>query len=219
MLFQTNGKSTLKYNILSFFLLHFVILNCQVYGINEIDINNGDQFFNNFTQLSINNNELKIVDIPSSNATNLTNNPRDSVYGQIATSENNVYIVWEESVYQSKQEKNYDVYFMKSKDKAETFDASLNISNNAGFSEHPQIAVSKNGIFIVWVDNTDSNNTEIMFVKSEDGGKSFSQPIKVSNSFKNSNNVEISAAGQNVYLVWQEIDQETNDASIVLSQV
>src|SRR5215204_1139514 len=33
------------------------------------------------------------------NVTNLTNNPRDSVYGQVdASSENNVYVVWQDSI-------------------------------------------------------------------------------------------------------------------------
>lgn len=175
---------------------------------------------NNFShQLSNNNNnnnESLLINISPSNITNLTNNDQDSVYGQIATLENNVYIVWQESLGEKLPKKNYDIYFIKSEDNGETFDTPINISNNAGFSEHPQIAVSQNGIiFIVWADNTNSNNTEIMFTKSEDNGKSFSAPINISNNLKISNNVEISASNQSVYIVWQDSDRKTKEGNII----
>lgn len=171
-------------------------------------------FLNNFShQLSNNNNEALLINIPPSNITNLTNNDQDSVYGQIATLENNVYIIWQESLGEELPKKNYDIYFMKSEDNGETFDTPINISNNEGFSEHSQIAVSQNGIFIVWADNTNSNNTEIMFTKSEDNGKSFSVPINISNNLKISNNVEISASNQSVYVVWQDSDPNTKEGN------
>ena len=141
-----------------------------------------------------------------SNVTNTTNNPLDSVYAQIAAIDNNVYLIWQESITDNLNEKNYDIYFKKSEDQGNTFSKPINLSNNTGFSEHPQIAVSKNGIFIVWADNTNSNNTEIMFTKSEDNGTTFSKVINLSNNSKNSNNVEISAFDENVYVVWQDID-------------
>ncbi len=88
------------------------------------------------------------------------------------------------------------------------------MSNNSGFSEHPQIAVSKNGIiFIVWADNTNSNNTEIMFTKSMDNGLTFSKVINLSNNSQNSNNQEISASDENVYVVWQGIDSTNRDGN------
>ena len=74
-------------------------------------------------------------------------------------------------------EHNYDIFFIKSEDKGKTFGTPINLSNNTEFSERPQIAVSKNGIFIVWADTTNPNNKEIMFTKSLDNGKTFSNPI------------------------------------------
>src|SRR5918993_225852 len=146
-----------------------------------------------------------------SNVTNITNNTLDSVYAQIAAIDNNVYLIWQESITDNSNEKNYDIYFKKSEDQGNTFSKPINLSNNTGFSEHPQIAVSKNGIFIVWADNTDSNNTEIMFTKSIDDGTAFSKVINLSNNSKNSNNVEISAFDENVYVVWQDVDHNNNN--------
>jgi hypothetical protein len=146
-----------------------------------------------------------------SNVTNITNNALDSVYAQVAAIDNNVYLIWQESITGNSNEKNYDIYFKKSEDQGNTFSKPINLSNNTGFSEHPQIAVSKNGIFIVWADNTDSNNTEIMFTKSIDDGTAFSKVINLSNNSKNSNNVEISAFDENVYVVWQDVDHNNNN--------
>jgi hypothetical protein len=149
-------------------------------------------------------------DFNFSNVTNITNNIFDSVYAQIAAIENTVYLVWQESINDKSNKNNYDIFFIKSEDNGYTFSKPINLSNNTGFSEHPQIAVSKNGIFIVWADNTNSNNTEIMFTKSEDNGTTFSKVINLSNN-SNSNNVEISAFDENVYVVWQDIDDNQNN--------
>ena len=40
----------------------------------------------------------------------------------------------------------------------------LNLSNNTGASQHPQIATTDNNIYVVWEDNTYSNK-EILFTK------------------------------------------------------
>ena len=156
-------------------------------------------------------------DLVFSNVNNITNNQKDSVYAQIAASNDNVYMMWQESVTEKPNEKNYDIFFIKSEDNGTTFSKPVNLSNNTGFSEHPQIAVTKNGIiFIVWADNTNSNNTEIMFTKSEDNGTTFSKPTNLSNSLQNSNNQEISAFNENVYVVWQDIDQNNNQNSSII---
>ncbi len=154
------------------------------------------------------------VTSPTNNFTvlNLTNNKNDSVYGQIAALENEVYVVWQESVNEKPINKEYDIYFIKSTDKGKTFTDPINLSNNSGFSEHPQISVSNNSIFVVWVDNNESNNTEIMFTRSLDKGRSFTEPTNLSNTLTNSNNAEISTFGNKVYVVWQE--EEINNLHI-----
>jgi len=157
--------------------------------------------------LDNNNNNVPVSGYTFSNITNITNNKHDSVYAQIAAIDNNVYVVWQESITTNSKETNYEIYLKKSEDQGNTFSKPINLSNNSGFSEHPQIAVSKNGIFIIWSDNTNSNNTEIMFTKSLDNGTTFGEVKNLSNDSKNSNNPEISVSDENVYVVWQDIDQ------------
>jgi hypothetical protein len=190
---------------LEFMVFTFIIASSLLYFNDEIfatDESNG----NNIKTFTSSN-------VIFSNVTNITNNTKDSVYAQIVADDNNLYMIWQESVPQNSNPKNYDIFFTKSEDNGTTFSEPLNVSNNTGFSEHPQIAVSKNGIFIVWADNTDSNNTEIMFTKSEDNGTTFSKVINLSNNPYNSNNQEISAFGENVYVVWQDVDGGSNTNS------
>ena len=81
------------------------------------------------------NNSLPVV---FENATNLTNNPMDSVYGQVAAWNSNVYLLWQDSI--PSDYTNYDIFIKNSNDNGTTFGSSVNLSNNSGFSEHPQIA-------------------------------------------------------------------------------
>jgi len=194
--------------ILFIFVVSSIVYNHQ---INAIDETNADDFQNSSSEKLQRNNDLRIINYSNLNITNLTNNNEDSIYSQIAAFENNVYVVWQESVTKSFPEHNYDIFFIKSEDKGETFGIPINLSNNTEFSERPQIAVSKNGIFIVWTDTTNTNNKEIVFTKSIDNGETFSNPINVSNNSQNSNNQEISAFDENVYVVWREQDRDQNN--------
>ena len=197
-----DSKLQLKFILFTVILISSLLYYSEIFAIDEIDGTLNDDN---------NNNKMRASDFVFSNVTNITNNTKDSVYAQIAANDNDVYVVWQESVTGNSYGNNYDIYFKKSADNGTTFSKPINLSNNTGFSEHPQIAVSKNGIFIIWADNTDSNNTEIMFTKSVDNGTAFSKPINLSNNLQNSNNQEISAFNENVYIVWQNTDQNNNN--------
>jgi hypothetical protein len=163
------------------------------------------------------NSEINTVDgLSFSEPVNLTNNQRDSVYAQVATQGNNVYIVWQENppspVTSSDNEINYDIFIKKSIDGGLTFGKEINLSYNPGFSEHPQIAASGNNVYVVWIDNSPvtgssetSENKKILLRKSVDQGDTFGETSTLS-STKNvdSFNQEITAAGNDVYVVWQD---------------
>ena len=51
---------------------------------------------------------------------NLTNNSEDSVYGQVSSSNNNTYVVWQESV-PGNIDRNYEIFFKKSSDDGNSF--------------------------------------------------------------------------------------------------
>ena len=149
------------------------------------------------------------VPVAFENATNLTNNPMDSVYGQVAAWDNNVYMLWENSM--PPGFRNYDIFIKSSADNGTTFGAPINLSNNSGFSEHPQIAAYGNNVYAIWADDT-SGNKEVLFTRSEDNSTSFEKIKNLSNTTSDSFNQEIAVFGNNVYVVWldQGADDNTN---------
>ena len=141
------------------------------------------------------------------NATNLTNNPMDSVYGQVAAWNNNVYMLWQDSV--PPGHTNYDIFIKSSNDNGTTFGSPVNLSNNSGFSEHPQIAAYDNNVYAIWADDT-SGNREVLFTRSVDNGTSFDKIKNLSNNTSDSFNQEIAVFGDNVYVVWLDQDEADN---------
>jgi hypothetical protein len=154
------------------------------------------------------------------NVTNLTNNPNDSVYGQVVASDNKVFIIWEEAVPNASGDNvNYDIFIKRSDDRGNTFEnnSQTNISNNFGFSEHPQIAISNSTVYAVWTDNT-FGDREILFTRSLDSGATFDSGQKIknlSNSSGDSYNQEIAAVEDSIYVVWQEKDADGNNSILL----
>src|ERR671923_592100 len=63
------------------------------------------------------------------------------------------------------------------------------------------LAVSGNNIYLTWWDNKTGNN-EVFFAGSSNGGKSFRNPINLSNATGGSADSEVAASGSNVYVTW-----------------
>lgn len=139
------------------------------------------------------------------NATNLTNNEQDSVYGQVAAWNSSVYVLWQDSV----SGKNYDIFIKKSTDNGTSFGSPVNLSSNPGFSEHPQLSAYGSNIYAAWANNTPGNR-EVLFARSTDNGTSFENARNLSNNTSNSHNQEMAAFANNVYIVWADQDGQEN---------
>jgi hypothetical protein len=154
------------------------------------------------------NNSLPVI---FKNATNLTNNPLDSVYGQVAAWNSHVYVLWQNSM--PSDNRNYDIFIKNSVNNGTTFGLPINLSNNSGFSEHPQIAVYGNNVYAIWADDT-SGNREVLFTRSVDNGASFDSIKNLSNNTSDSLNEEIAVFGDNVYVIW--LDQDEDSTNVLL---
>lgn len=137
---------------------------------------------------------------------NMSDNVKDSVYPQIESSGNNVFVVWQDNLFGHNRQ-NYDILLKTSSDGGNTFGEVINLSNNTGFSEHPQIAVNGSNVYIVWADNTNLNR-DIYLISSSDGGNTFGEVTNLSNNTADSYNQEISVSGHNVYVTW--LDSQKN---------
>ncbi|WP_148681004.1 sialidase family protein [Candidatus Nitrososphaera gargensis] len=63
------------------------------------------------------------------------------------------------------------------------------------------IAASGNNVYVVWWDNK-TENWEIFFARSTDNGRTFEQPLNLSNNTGRSENAQVVALDENVYVTW-----------------
>ena len=87
---------------------------------------------------------------------NLSNNTGDSFNPQVAVSEENVYVVWQDDF-----TANQEIFFRKSADNGNSFANLVDLSNNSGVSTDPTINVISSSflnidktVYIVWQDDT-----------------------------------------------------------------
>jgi peroxiredoxin len=79
------------------------------------------------------------------------------------------------------------------------------------------IATSDNDVYVAWSSNK-TGNDEVMFKASTDGGKTFSNKMNLSNTPKSeSQDAQIAAAGNNVYVTWWERNQTMNEPVMKVS--
>jgi len=143
---------------------------------------------------------------PESSPQNLSNNPGNSTDSRISVFQNNVYLVWIDDTTGNK-----DIYFKRSVDNGTTFGSTENLSNNPGNSTDSRIGVSENNVYLVWTDDT-TGNGDIYFKRSVDNGTTFGETENLSaNNTSPSSGAQISAIGNNVYVVWQDKVSGSNE--------
>jgi hypothetical protein len=83
------------------------------------------------------------------------------------------------------------------------FGEEINVSKDNGTSELPQVTAQGNNVYVVWQDNT-SGNYDIYFAHSPDNGKNFEPIRNLSKDNGTSELPQVTAQGNNVYVVWQD---------------
>jgi len=86
-------------------------------------------------------------------AKRLTNNSGSSMQSQIAVSNANVYVVWEDI-----SPGNWEIYFIKSANGGTTWQSTQRITNDTGDSGGSAIALNTTNIFVDYADNTPGNS-------------------------------------------------------------
>jgi hypothetical protein len=75
----------------------------------------------------------------------------------------------------------------------------------------PIATAGDNNVYVAWWSNK-TGNDEVMLKTSNDGGKTFSNKMNLSDSPKSdSQDAQIAAAGSNVYVTWWERNQTMNE--------
>jgi hypothetical protein len=85
------------------------------------------------------------------------------------------------------------------------------------FRKAPIATSGDKNVYVAWPSNK-TGNDEVMFKASMDGGKTFEDKINLSNSSTSeSQDVQIAASGNNVYVSWWERNQTSNEPVLRVS--
>jgi hypothetical protein len=71
---------------------------------------------------------------------------------------------------------NWEVFFRASPDNGVTFNELINISNNTGISEDPEMEADQENVVITWWDNTNGTRV-VLYRASTDNGNTFGPTI------------------------------------------
>ncbi|CUR52058.1 exported protein of unknown function [Nitrosotalea devaniterrae] len=128
----------------------------------------------------------------------VTHNIGNSGIPKLSADGNQVYLTWEDN-----SRGDYEVFLSKSSDSGASFHVPVDISTTTGQSGTPEVIVSGNNLYAVWMDNT-SGNYDIFFTKSTDGGNTFVKPIDISNLKGDSGYPQFTVWKNNVYVTWTQ---------------
>jgi hypothetical protein len=129
---------------------------------------------------------------------NISDNVGLSEFPAIAVSDSNVHVVWDDTT-----PGNPDIFYRRSLDNGATFPNIIkNLSDSAGGSLDPAIAVSGNIVHVAWGESI-AGAFEVLYRRSLNDGNTFPNIIKnLSSNAGGSAFPAIALSGNNVYVVW-----------------
>jgi hypothetical protein len=110
----------------------------------------------------------------------------------------NIYVVWNDDI-----PGNEEIYFKRSADAGVSWTAEQRLSNNAGYSVNPAIAVNEANIYVVWTEGT-PGNAAIFLSHSVDGGVRWKAAKRLTNTAGSSGSPAIAVSGANIYVIWRD---------------
>lgn len=132
---------------------------------------------------------------------------------KIVASQGQIYATW-----QSFLDNKSSIAFAKSNDNGTTFVPAIQISDDSKDSAFPQIAVSGNHVYVVWLERTTGDITNVVFTKSDDGGTTFGTQIPItSHAGGNTGIPKIVTDGNHVYLMWEDNGAKNFDVFLTSS--
>lgn len=131
----------------------------------------------------------------------------ETSYSEVgASSGSNRFLVWEDG-----KPENLDIFFRRSADNGATWQATKNLSTNAGHSFSPEITVSGSNVYVVWLQR-DAGGTlnDIFFRRSADNGATWKPIVKITTTgtVGGFSTPQVMTSGSKVYVVWEQENGE-----------
>lgn len=117
----------------------------------------------------------------------------------VAVSGSGVHIAWEDF-----RNGIDDIYYIHSTDGGATWGSEVRLTNGSSYSLSPSIGVSDSSVHVVWSDLWNGYNSQICYVRSTDGGSSWSPTVRLTYDTTFSESPSVIVSGGNVHLVWQD---------------
>lgn len=96
---------------------------------------------------------------------------------------------------------NYEIFVKTSVDNGATWSAARRLTNNAGDSLYPSVAVSGSNIHVFWQDNA-PGNYEIYYKTSADYGVTWSASKRLTSNAGDSSDTSVAVSGSNIHVAW-----------------
>jgi hypothetical protein len=136
---------------------------------------------------------------------NLSSNTGSSQSPQIDASEGNAYVAWRDDT-----PGNLDIFFRATNDNGGTFGTAINMSDNSGSSQSPDVEASAGDVYVAWYDST-PGNFDIFFRASNDTGSTFGTALNLSNNSGSSQSPDVEASADEIYAAWYDNTPGNNE--------
>ena len=170
-------------------------------------------------------NETKEVSFAKSNnggisfdkVTNLTNDAKISFNAQLASSDNNVYVVWTNGTFVKDEFPILtDSLFTYSNDSGNSFHDTISLNNFTGWSSNPMIKTSNDKIYIVWEERSQNRDGDIFLcIMSIKEAKKCNYKINVSNDSNNSYDPSFDISNNSTLVAWTNQDFNYSSSIII----
>jgi len=133
----------------------------------------------------------------------MTNDPGTSFTAgtstsSIASNGSFVHVVWWDN-----RNTDWEIYYKRSTDNGTSWSSDIRLTNVAGNSYVPTVAVSGSVVHVVWQDQRDGNR-EIYYKRSTDGGVTWGSDTRLTNDPATSESPSVAVSGQTIHIAWYD---------------
>jgi hypothetical protein len=139
--------------------------------------------------------------------TRLTNAPNDSWMPSIAVSGLLVHVIWQDKRYYSPQ---HEICYKRSTDGGITWEADIRLTNDTSGTSYCSVTATGLFVHVMFHDNR-TGSWQIYYKRSTDGGITWGNDTRLSNTSANSYYPSVSVSGSTVHVVWLDTRDGNNE--------